>query len=271
MTKRGKVLRDPHTSPGLLMVEGQQYPFSLEGIWASETPPKPGQPVAVEFNDEGVIARITAIPESQLAREQAEAAMAAAKQHGAALASNMVARFGIPNLVAAALLIVGWFFLAAVSIKTPFGGMDFSFWQVLGFANSSSPLEGLLQAGSGIAPSAGFYGLLAIVALAGPFLHYFWKDKRANLAGLFPLLFMVMVALILRSSLGSLGGNDAGNQFAGMAAQMREEAMKVVSVGMGGYLSLLVSLYFAAIGLKEFLAARATDTPSSTQSYRAAA
>ena len=53
--------------------------------------------------------------------------------------------------------------------------------------------------------------------------------------------------------------------------QMREEAMKVVSVGMGGYLSLLVSLYFAAIGLKEFLAARATDTPSSTQSYRAAA
>jgi hypothetical protein len=271
MTKRGKVLRDPHTGPGLLMVEGQQYPFSLEGIWSSDTPPKPGLPIAVEFDTGGAIARITVIPESQLAREQAEAAMAAARQHGAALASNMVARFGIPNLVAAALLIMGWFFLASASIKTPFGGMDFSFWQILGFANSSSPLEGLLQAGSGSAPSAGIYGLLAIVALAGPFLHYFWKDKRANLGGLLPLLFMVIVALIIRSSLGNLGGNDAGNQYAGVAAQMREEAMKAVSLGMGAYLSLIVSLYFGAMGLKQFLAARAVETPSSAQSYKAAA
>jgi len=88
---------------------------------------------------------------------------------------------------------------------------------------------------------------------------------------LLPLLFMVMVALIIRSNLGSLGGNDAGNQFAGMAAQMREEAMKALSMGMGAYLSLIVSLYFAAIGVKQFLAARAMDTPSSTQSYKAAA
>jgi hypothetical protein len=121
MTKRGKVLRDPHTGPGLLMVGGQQYPFSLEGVWSSDTPPKPGQPIAVEFNDEGMIVRITAIPESQLAREQAEAAMSAAKQHGAALASNMVARFGIPNLVAAALLIIGWFFLATAEWTSPSG------------------------------------------------------------------------------------------------------------------------------------------------------
>ena len=119
MTKRGKVLRDPHTAPALLMVEGQQYPFSLEGIWASEIPPKPGSPWRSSSMTTGVIARITAIPESQLAREQAEAAMAAAKQHGAALASKMVARFGIPNLVAAALLIVGWFFSRPSRSKPP--------------------------------------------------------------------------------------------------------------------------------------------------------
>ena len=271
MIKRGRVLRDPHTGPGLLMVEGQQYPFALDGIWSSDAPPKPGQPVTVEFNVDGTISRISVIPESQLAREQAEVAMAAAKQHGAALASNMVARFGIANLVAAALLIIGWFFLSAVSIKTPFGGMDFSFWQVLSFANSSSPLEGLVQVGSGSAPSTGFYGFLAIVALAGPFIHYFWKDKRGNLAGLLPLLFMLMIAITIRSSLGNLNGNDAGTQFPGMAAQMREEAMKAFSMGMGTYLSFSVSLYFAAAGLKQFFAARALDTPTSAQSYKAAA
>jgi hypothetical protein len=42
-------------------------------------------------------------------------------------------------------------------------------------------------------PSAGLYGFLAIVALAGPFLHYFWKDKRAVLAGVLPLLFMLVI------------------------------------------------------------------------------
>jgi hypothetical protein len=271
MTKRGKVLRDPHTGPGLLMVEGQQYPFSLEGVWNSEIPPKPGLAVAVEFSSEGTISQITVVPESQLAKEQAEAAMAVAKKQGAALAANMVAKFGLPNLVGAALLIIAWFFLACVSIKTPFGGLDLSFWQVLGFANSSNPIEGFLRAGSGSSPSTGIYGLFCMIAVAGPFLHYFWKDKRANLAATLPLLFMLVVALIIRSSIGSLGGDDAGNQIPGMAAQMREEAMKAVSMGMGTYLSLIVSLYFAATGVKQYLAARGSDTPASTQSYKAAA
>jgi hypothetical protein len=42
-------------------------------------------------------------------------------------------------------------------------------------------------------------------------------------------------------------------------------------MGMGTYLSLIVSLYFAATGVKQYLAARGSDTPASTQSYKAAA
>jgi len=270
MTKRGKVLRDPHAGPGLLMVEGQQYPFSLDGIWRSEIPPKPGLAVAVDFDGQGAISGITAVPESQLAKEQAEAAMSAAKQKGAALAGNLVARFGIPTLVGAGLLVVGWFFLAAASIKTPFGGMDFTFWQVLGFLNSSNPLEGLMRAGSGSSPSTGIYGFLAFAALAGPFVHYFWKDKRASLGGLLPLLFMIVVGLMIRSSINSIAGEDAGgNQFGGMVQQMRDEAMKAVSMGLGVYLSAVVSLYFAAIGAKQYLAAKASN--SEGQTFKAAA
>lgn len=40
MKKRGKVLRDASSGPGLLMVEGQQYPFAWNGVWKSETAPK---------------------------------------------------------------------------------------------------------------------------------------------------------------------------------------------------------------------------------------
>ena len=42
MRKRGKVLRSPHAGPGLLMVEGRQYPFSLESLWKSQGSPQPG-------------------------------------------------------------------------------------------------------------------------------------------------------------------------------------------------------------------------------------
>src|SRR5689334_5538055 len=135
MTKRGKVLRDTNASPGLLMVEGQQYPFSLEGLWKSEVAPKPGMVVDVDLDDLGRITGIHAVAESQLAKEQAEVALAAAKEKGAALASSMVARFGLPALVGAGLLIIGWFFLSTVSLNTPLGSLDFTFWQVLGFLN----------------------------------------------------------------------------------------------------------------------------------------
>src|SRR5438094_555480 len=120
MKKRGKVLRD--IGPGLLMVEGQQYPFTLEGIWKSDVPPKPGMVVDVEFDREGKIIAIFAVAESQLAKEQAEAAMAVAREKGAALASGMVAKFGVPTLVAAGILIIGWFFLSTVTVQLPFLG-----------------------------------------------------------------------------------------------------------------------------------------------------
>ena len=40
MKKRGKVLRDTTLGPGLLIVEGQQYRFTLQGVWKSAAPPK---------------------------------------------------------------------------------------------------------------------------------------------------------------------------------------------------------------------------------------
>lgn len=258
MAKRGKVLRDPHAGPGLLMVEGQQYPFSLEGVWKSEVPPKPGQVVDVEFDAAGAISSITAVPESQLAKEQAEAALAVAKERGGQIFGQVVAKTGMPNLVAGLLLFIGWFFLTAVSVQIPFlGKLEYSFWQVLGFLNATNIMEAMDQNRH---PSTGFYGFLAIVALAGPFIQYFWKDKRAVLGGIAPLVFMLFVGIMIRSSINSAfggGGADAEN----IGRQMQDEAMKAVSLGLGTYLSVLVSIYFAGVSAKSFLAARATESP----------
>ena len=78
-SKRGKVLRDPSAGPGILIVEGRQYQFWLDGSWNSAVPPKPGLPVDVIFGAQGEIQEITAVAEAQLEREGAEKAKLARK------------------------------------------------------------------------------------------------------------------------------------------------------------------------------------------------
>ena len=254
MRKRGKILRDASTGPGLLMAEGQQYSFPLEGVWQSETPPRPGLVVDLDLGEDGIVKAVTAVPESQIAKEQAEQALAAARAKGGALASSAVARFGMPTLIATGLLIIGWFFLSTISINAGFlGRIDFTFWRVLSFVNAKNAFEalGTLKDGG----SAGFYGLLAVIALVGPFVANFWKDRRAVLGGLLPLLFMVLVALLVRNAITSATADAPAE----MMDAARDEIAKQISVGMGAYVSLLAAIYLAFISVKKFLVAGATS------------
>jgi hypothetical protein len=263
MAKRGKILRDANLGPGLLIVEGQQHQFALEGVWKSPVPAKPGLVVDVEFDAVGKVSGITAVPDSQLAKEQAEVALAAAKAQGGKIFGQIVAKVGMPNLVAGLVLLISWFWLTAASINIPFGGkFEFTFWQVLGFLNANNILDVMERNGH---PSTGMYGLFAVVCLAGPFVQYFWKDKRAALGGLLPLLFMIIVGLMVRSSINSAMGPAASGSYAEMQQQAQDEMMKAISIGMGIYLSVLASLYFAGVGLKNYLAGKATEQPVVTQ------
>jgi hypothetical protein len=269
MPKRGKILRDPHAGPGLLIVEGRQHQFFLEGVWKSDVPAKPGLAVDVEFDGQGTLNAITAVPESQLAKEQAEIALAAAKQRGAALASSMVARFGMPQLVAAGVLIFSWSFLTTVSAQLPFlGALEFTFWQVLGYLNSGNLPQALESHGS---PSTGIYGFLAVAAIAGPFFHHFWKDKRASLGGLLPLIFMLAVGILVRSSLHNAFGGAVNSPYANVQKQAQEEFLKAISLGFGAYLSLVVSSYFTVIAAKQFRAAKRGEPEVFENTQRAAA
>jgi hypothetical protein len=256
MIKRGKVLRDKNSGPGLLIMEGQQYRFSFDYVWKSEAPPKPGLVVDVELDASGKVHGITVVPDSQLAKEQAEAAVALARPRGRDR-DSLGARVGTPSLAAAGILAAAWVFLTAASIQVPFPGrLEFTFWQILGFLNAGNVPE-LLDRSTGA--SAGFYGLAAVVALAGPFIHHFWKDKYALLGGLLPLVFMVVVGIAIRSSLqGALGSGNEGS-YVGVGKQAHLDAAKVISLGLGAYFSILVSLYIAFTSAKSFLAAKALE------------
>src|SRR5580700_2233934 len=262
MTKRGKILRDTSVGNGLVVVDGQQYPFMLEGTWRAEVPPAVGMTVDAEFNDAGQIVSLLVVQDSQLNKEQAQAALIAAKGKGAEIFSGIVARVGAVNLAAMLLLVIAWIWLSAVSIQSPAGAFSFTFWQLLGFINAKNALEVFMQAGTG-SYSTGIYGFLAFVSLLGPFVRYFWKDKLAVLGGVLPLLFMLIVGLIAHSSLNSAMGVGAAGVDPNdpMVKAMTQQVTQAISIGFGVYLSLLLCLYFAAMGVKDFLAAKAGTAP----------
>lgn len=267
MKKRGKILRDTNAGPGLLIVEGKQFPFTLEGMWQSERAPHTGMAVEVEFSGDDRICAIVALPEAQLAREQADLALAAARARGAQLASGLVGRVGMQTLLALGALACAWFVLNTVSVQVgPGYNVGLSFWKLLAVLNAPS---GVLASLGGGSDSTGMYGVLAIAALVAPLAPYFWRDRRANLGALMPLALMLFVAFSaysgIRSSVGeaqtaasAFGGVEAARMMAEMQQSMAAQAMRAVSLGAGFYLAIAASLYFAAKGGVRYLADRAS-------------
>lgn len=263
-------MRDPSSGPGLVVVQGQQYPFALEGVWRSDMLPRAGIVVDVEIDASGRVAAMTAVPETQLAREQTEAVLLVAKERGQQFTSGLVDRFGVAKLAATGALVLGWWFLSTVKVDAAMlGKLDISFWQLLGILNTGNPLEALTagRRGSG----TGLYGLAAVLCLAAPFVTHGWKDRRAHLSGLMPLVFMVFVALMVLSGIRELeqAGQQqsammGGAQYQGMVAEFQREARKTMldalSTGFGLWLSLAAAAYLAARALKDYLLNRAGES-----------
>ena len=99
MKKRGKILRDPRSGPGLLMIEGRQYWFRLEGVWKTELPPTPGLDVEVKLDRAGQIVVITTTAESPRAESQSQRSRDAAQGAGMRVLSKIAAKCGLPNLL----------------------------------------------------------------------------------------------------------------------------------------------------------------------------
>ena len=250
MPKRGKVLRDPYGGPGLLMVEGKQYPFLMERQWRSDVPAKPGLMVDVDFDTKGNLHKITAISEYRLCTEQGGARGTpdrdSAVSQGWALITQTPAQ-----LAAATLLILTWFFLTALSIHEPsFGRTDLTFWQILGYLNAGNFPPQISEIAS---PDAGVFGFLAIVTLVGPFFHFFWDHRRALFGGLLPLAFMFLAGFM-----DVVHGLLESPLIAGYGATThgRHSIWSAISLGLGTYVSISLGMYFAVLSVTRFVASR---------------
>ena len=247
MAKRGRVLREPYAGPGLLMVEGRQYPL-MEELWRSEVPAKPGLAVNVDFDRNGNLRSITAVPESQM-NGRLEHIMPSGL--GIDTLAQEDATLGVALLVqfsAAMLLLVSWCSLTAVSIHLPFSSsVELTFWQMLGYLNAG----GLHQISELAAtPDAGVLGFAAILVLAGPLVHFFSADRRAALGGFLPLGFILYIAYMAYSSL-------RGSSYVPQQARFPREIFSSISIGFGAYVFVSLAIYMAVLSARQFMAARA--------------
>lgn len=99
MTKRGKILRGPRSSPGLLMVEGRQYWFSIEEVWKAQIPPQPGLDVEVKFDRTGRILEITGVCNSQFARKLGQLSTISANMTGSGIFRKIAAKCGMSDFL----------------------------------------------------------------------------------------------------------------------------------------------------------------------------
>ncbi len=241
---------------GLLSVDGTQHAFTLEGMWLSEVAPKVGMTAEVDFEDDRV-KTVRAVPENQIAKEQAELAL----RQGGDLAKRIKERFGLPTIIGFAILIVGWFVLSSVDVGVETLSVQLSFWQMLHLIGKDNAFQnlGAVMMGSS---SAGIYGLLALIALVGPILPFFWNDRRALLGGLLPLMMMLLVGALILHQIHIVGDAVSKMLGAGPAAQKmmddaRAELMSELRLGAGSYVSFAACLYFAFTAAKKYLVAGA--------------
>jgi hypothetical protein len=92
MTKRGKILRDPRVGPGLLIIEGRQYEFCVDGVWKSGSLPLPGLVVDVNLDRTGRIVEITTVSKFQLGEEPAGGLLHKAKAAGVEILCKIAAQ-----------------------------------------------------------------------------------------------------------------------------------------------------------------------------------
>lgn len=254
MTKRGKVLRDPFAGSGLLIAEGRQYQFALDGVWKSDIPPKPGLAVEIEFDGQGKIAGIVAFPDSRICEEQERVTAGANKRPALALFMASFAHCELPNFIAASLLLLSWFSFTAVSVELPFTGtVKFTFFQLFRSLGS------------------GAYGVVALLTLTGPVAQRLWKNRQGAIGGLLPLSFMMLSGVLLFSKISNLFANGGDHLYQQISKQGREDMMSSVSFGPGTYLSILISIYFAVLSVKQFRREKQNAKDVCRQSEKAAA
>ena len=194
---RGTIVKVPDASPGLLVVNGQQKQFTLEGIWKSPVAPAVNMTVDVDLDSTGSVTAVKVVDAQQLATEHLKQLSGVAQERGkeaAELAKQgvgaLAARMGAVALGSAVLVWIAWFFFPVAGIDTGGGRVSYTFWNLIGIDFKN--LESLATGGS-----HGFFSLIGLIAIAVPFavpfVHATWS-KYLNAA---PLAYLVLGLVIM--------------------------------------------------------------------------
>jgi len=194
---RGTIVKVPDASPGLLVVNGQQKQFTLEGIWKSPVAPAVNMTVDVDLDSTGSVTAVKVVDAQQLATEHLKQLSGVAQERGkeaAELAKQgigaLAARMGAVALGSAVLVWIAWFFFPVAGIDTGGGRVSYTFWNLIGIDFKN--LESLATGGS-----HGFFSLIGLIAIAVPFavpfVHATWS-KYLNAA---PLAYIVLGLVIM--------------------------------------------------------------------------
>jgi hypothetical protein len=160
--------------------------------------------------------------------------------------------------IAIACLIVGWFFTSTLVVS--FGSLEHG----VRFFDMSAVIADPTRLFFGIDSlmQRVVFGLICIACLGGPLLPQLLQRRAAWLGYLAPLVLMVLCGAILFSktsgeffstpgNAGTVTGsfirfaNDLVNRGGGLVA-------KHISVGAGGYLALIASVFLAVHGLRRY-------------------
>jgi hypothetical protein len=227
---RGSIIKVPDSNPGLLFVNSEQKPFSIEGIWKSSVAPAVNMAVDVEFDGSGSIRAVTVVDPQQLAKERLTDVSGKAQEQGKQIfeiirqaIGALAARMGSIALGTTVAVWIAWFFLTAAKLDLGFlGSKSFTFWELLAL-DLSNPMN----MGSG---SHGLFALIGLAAIAAPFAAPFIRHAQANYLNAMPLAYLVMAFLKIRSDL--------------------KEMFEVMKFGPGTYVLFIAGLVLAVHAYK---------------------
>ena len=254
MTTRGTIIKTPDATPGLVMVNGAQKSFTLEGVWRSPVAPAPNMTVDVEMDGAGAVIAITAVDSQKLAREKFDQIGSIAQQQGKEAAEiakqgvgALATRMGTAALAATVVLWVAWFFLPAAKIEFFLLNRSLTFWEFLALdvTNPQSPVG-----------SRGLLGLLGMLCLVGPVARSFVQHVKARYLNAAPLAFIVVSTLLiyLRMSggAGDIGENPTiAEMQRGLQAEAARALFESMSISPAAIVMLGAAAFLAVHGLRE--------------------
>ena len=138
---QGTIIRTPGNSPGLLVVDGRQKTFTLEGVWKSPVAPAVNMAIEIELDDGGSIRGLTARDSQQVAREKLNQIGGAAQQHGKEAAEiarrvlgNSPHGWGRSTMGAAIIHAIAWFSFPALTLGENFSNAarTLTLWNLVG-------------------------------------------------------------------------------------------------------------------------------------------